>query len=141
MLIVLGILAVAALGGIIYLFISPKSSKIQKTAALGALILSGLAFLICVIIVILNMAGGQTDPYAFPPAVEGPQPTTRGTNTEMLIFLLLLLLVFGIIVFIGIRDHKKRQSLKSDVNKTATKKTVSDEVNSFDDSDFDFDES
>ena len=140
MLIVLGILAVSVLGGIIYVFTSPKSSRIQKLAALGAIIISGLTILVCGIILIFG-GGGQSDPYSFPLAAETTSGAAEGSSRigELIIFLVILLLIFGYIIYAGIREQKKNTQKKPDANKTALDKAVSAEVIDGDDNDdFDF---
>jgi flagellar basal body-associated protein FliL len=137
MLIILGILAAVALGGIIYLYVSPKSTKIQKMAALGALGLSGLVILICGILLVLGGGVGEgNDPYAFPTTVvETPKPSSNARVSELIVFLVVLLLVFGFVVFLAIRDQKKKSQ-----NKIQTKNTSADKAKKDDDSDFSFDE-
>ena len=108
MLIVLGILAVIALGGIIYIFLSGNSSKIQKMAALGAIILCGLALGVCGIRIIFGGASGNDDPYAFPLLAEEVQPKTKNNSAELIIFLVVLMVIFGFVIFIGIRDKSKQ---------------------------------
>jgi amino acid transporter len=145
MLVVLGILAVAALSGLVYFYLSPKSTKTQKLAALGALALCGLALLICGIFLIFGNEE-KKDPYAFPVAAEAAQPKPKAQVFELVIFLIALLLLFGFVVFLGYRDQKKRALGNTDINqgvakKTAGKKAVSGEANTgSDDSDFTFDD-
>ena len=109
MYIILGILAAAALGGLFYLFFSPKSSGIQKKAALGALILSGAALIVCSVIIVVNSVANKEDPYAFPVEVEEIQ-TSGNSTLGFFVFLALLLGVFVFIVFIGIREKKKQDA-------------------------------
>jgi len=144
MLVVLGILAVAALSGIVYLYLSPKTTKTQKLAALGALALCGLALLICGVFLIFGNEE-KKDPYAFPTAAEAAQPKPKTQVAELVIFLIALLLLFGFVVFLGYRDKKKRALGNTDTNrgiakKTAVKKAVSDEATGNDDSEFTFDD-
>ena len=124
MLVVLGILAVAAIGGIVYIYISPKSVKIQKMAALGAIILSGLAILICGIILIFG--GGQpTDPYSFPVTeTQSPQSTVSSNLSELILFLVVLLSIFGIIIYLGVKDQKKKTGKKPEPSRTSNRKAV-----------------
>ena len=136
MLIVLGILAMAALGGIIYLFLSPKSSKMQKMAALGALGLSGLAVLICGLFLAFGGSGEKEDPYAFPAVVEAPQPKSNARITELVVFLVALLLIFGVVIFLGIRDQRKKALARAEAKKINAGSANKDS----DDSDFGFDE-
>ena len=145
MLIVLGVLAIAALGGIIYVFISEKSSKMQKYTALGALALSGLAILICAMILIFG-SGQPNDPYAFPLAAETVQPEPNTRTAEAIIFLVVLLLIFGLIIYFGIRDHKKKAVNKPEIGglssfRNTLKKTVPDKAEEkADDLDLSFDD-
>ena len=136
MLVILGILAAAALGGLIYLYLSPKSTKMQKMAALGALGLSGLVILVCGLLLVFGGAGEKEDPYAFPAVVEAPQPKSNARVSELVIFLVVLLLVFGAVMFLGFRDQKKKARARNE-----NKKTVPGNVNKdSDDSDFSFDD-
>lgn len=110
MFIVFGILAAAALGGIIYIFLSKKSSRIQKLFALGALVLSGLAVAICGVFLIVGKdASDKPDPYSFPLAVEAAKPGPKINVVALVIFLIILLAFFGFIIYIGIRDQKIRK--------------------------------
>ena len=143
MLILLGILAASSLGAIIYIFRSQKSTKIQKYAALGALILSGIAVLICGFLIIFG-GGAQNDPYHFPLAAEtAPQVEANSRIGELLIFLVIFLLVFGFIIYSGIKDQKNKAIKRPDTNrapsfKTTPKKPVPEKVNIDDSDDFDF---
>ena len=111
MIFLMGILGALALGGMVFLFISPKSSKLQKKAALFALIVSGAALVICAIIVFIGLAGGNDDPYAFPP--DAAEVRHSGINIlEILIFLFVLIAVFGFIVYMGLRERKKQEAKK-----------------------------
>ena len=142
MIIVLGILAAAALGGVIYLFLSPKSTKIQKFAALGALIVCGIAILISGFRIFLG-SGEANDPYAFPLAAETAQPRSSDNFAELIIFLVVLLLVFGLIIRKGIMDSKKIAPEKPGFKRTAANKTTSKEKEKIvidDDADFIFED-
>ena len=105
----MGILGAAALGGLIYLFISAKSSKTMKKAALAALIASGIALIVCAIIVVIRLTGGNDDPYAFPP--DTVEIGHSGSNIfEILIFLFVMVAVFGFIIYMGLREKKKQEA-------------------------------
>ena len=149
MLVVLGILAAAALGGIIYLYLSPKSSKMQKLAALGALVLSGITLLICGLFLIFGGNQEKADPYAFPEeAVEAVHSRTKTQVTELVIFLLVLLILFGFVAFLGYRDRKRRALEEANTKKGGVGRTVGRTARNRtgkgsagkDDSDFSFDD-
>jgi predicted permease len=109
MYVILGILAGLALGGMIYLLLSKKSSKIQKLVALGALVLSGIALGICGAIIIFAGDAEQVDPFAFPLDVKPVEQSKGMSNTvEILILVLILLIFFGFIAFIWFREKKKQ---------------------------------
>jgi amino acid transporter len=107
MYVILGIVAVVALGYVISLFMSKKSSRIQRLVALGALILSGIVLIICGAIIIFGGAAENNDPYAFPLDPKPVEPEGMSNTAEFLIFLVILLLFFGFIIFWGIREQKK----------------------------------
>ena len=124
----LGLLAAAALGGLIYVFLNKKTPRTLKIAALIAIILSGLALGICGIIIFSANNGDESEEtqYTFTPSNE---PAERESNlhvTELVIFLIVLLAALGFIIYLGIRDRNKR------LGKTAPPKK--------DDSDSDFDD-
>jgi len=112
MLIVLGVIAALALGGIIYLFFSGKSSKIQKMAALGALVLSGLTLGVCGVILIFGGSGQKEDPYALNLPAEHVEPAAKNGMVQLVIYLVILLAAFGIVIFLGIRDRKSHDAGK-----------------------------
>ncbi|MCL2480014.1 MAG: hypothetical protein FWF22_10950 [Treponema sp.] len=116
MIVVLGIIAALALGGIIYLFLSKKSSKLQRLAALVALILSGVALGICGVILIYGETAAKVDPYANPFATANAKPVADTGFNQLILYLVMLVLVFGAIIFLGVRDQKRRDSAKTAEN-------------------------
>ncbi|MCL2834313.1 MAG: hypothetical protein FWD78_14165 [Treponema sp.] len=117
MLVVLGIIAVLALGGIIYIFFSKKSSKILKLAALIALILSGLTLGVCGTVLVLGGTSHEADPYAFPLETASAAPKPNSGVSQLIVYLVLLVAVFGIIIFLGIRDQKKNNTAAGSAEK------------------------
>jgi cytochrome bd-type quinol oxidase subunit 2 len=111
MYVILGILAVIALGGIVYLFLSKESSHLLKMVALGALILSGIALGICGAVLIFGGDEKGNDLYAFPLDPTPVEPEGMSDTTELIIFLLMLFLIFGFIVFLGLREKKKHTAV------------------------------
>ena len=113
MLIIFGIIAAAALGGIIFLFLSPKSSGVQKKAALISLAVSGLALIVCAVIIALN-SGEEEDPYASPFMTEELVPVENPHILELLIFLAVLLVVLGFVIYMGMKERKKQAARNPD---------------------------
>jgi amino acid transporter len=104
----LAVLAAGVLGGIIYFFLSKKSSKTLKLAALGALILSGLALGICAFILFTGPVESPAGPYDAP-ALTHTAPPVKGPNiTALVIFLVILLAFFGFVIYLGMKDRKKK---------------------------------
>jgi amino acid transporter len=118
--IILGIVAVAALGYLVSLFLSKKSSQTQKLVALGALILSGLTILICGAVIIFGGHAEIKDPYAFPLDPKPLEPEGMSKTAEFLILLVIILILVGIIVFLYFREQKELASGKGK-NKTKGK--------------------
>jgi amino acid transporter len=110
MYVILGIVAVGALGYVVSLFLSKKSSQIQRLVALGALILSGIVLIICGAILIFGGGTEIKDPYAFPLDPKPVEPEGMSQTTEFFIFLIIILLFFGFIIFWGLREQKKHAS-------------------------------
>jgi preprotein translocase subunit YajC len=109
MYVVLGILAFIALGGVIYLFLSKKSSKIQKLAAMGALVLSGLALGVCGAVLIFAGDTEEVDTFVFPLDPKPVEQSKGMSNAiELLILVVILLVFFGFLAFIGLRERKKQ---------------------------------
>jgi uncharacterized RDD family membrane protein YckC len=104
----LGVLAAGILGAIIYVFLSKKSSKPLKLAALGALILSGLALGVCAFFLFTGPRVVDEGPYALPPLVQAAAPAAKTNAAPMLIFFVILLVFFGFIFFLGFKDRKKK---------------------------------
>jgi preprotein translocase subunit YajC len=105
----LGILAAGILGVIIYFFLSKKSPKPLKLAALGALILSGLALAVCAFLLFSGPRAGPVGPYDAPALTQGAPPPANAPNIiALVIFLAVLLAFFGFIIFLGIRDQKRK---------------------------------
>ena len=121
MLVVLGILGALGLGAIIFLFLSPKSTRMQKFAALGALIVSAIAILICGICLIFIEPVEEDSLYYFPLPNEVSQPKPQNNIIELIVFLVVMVLLFGLIVFLWMKEQKKQE-----LKKAAAKKDESD---------------
>ena len=117
MYIFLGILAAVAMAGVIYLFLSKKSSKLQKLAALGVLVLNCLVLAVCGIIVVTNIVTVQKDDYAFPLIPEEPKPAAGENYIMIIIFLVILLAFFGFVIYVGVKDQKNKNVKTAGKNK------------------------
>jgi len=103
------ILSVGFLGVIVYLAVSPKSSRLVKMVAIAALILAGLTIGVCAFLLI---KGPAQDPEAIPLPVFQDMPTEPAKKSNImsfLIFFAFLFAVLGIIIYVAIRDRKKTQ--------------------------------
>lgn len=120
--VVLIILSVILLGAIIRFALSPKSSRPLKLAALGALILIGLAIGICAVIL---LRGPKDDQVNVPLAVlmeTAPTPE-RNTNLPAIIgFLAVFLVLLALIIYSAQRSRLKQEDEPA---KTVVRKKVS----------------
>jgi hypothetical protein len=108
LIIVLSVLSVGLLGLIVFFFFSKKSSPALKRAALGALIAIGLSLGVCGFFIIRGPAVSEAELY-FPVVTVTDQPAVQGTNIPgLFVFLLILVALLGLIIFVGMRDQKKK---------------------------------
>jgi flagellar basal body-associated protein FliL len=108
LIIVLSILSVGLLGLIVFFFFSKKSSRGLKRAALGALIAIGLSLGVCGFFIIQGPAVTEADLY-MPPVVVTDKTPVKGANVlGLLIFLVILVALLGVIIFLGMRDQRKK---------------------------------
>ena len=112
-LVFLSVLAAVVLGGIIYLLLSAKSSHVLKLAALIALIVNCLALGVCAVILVYGPGKGEEAELILPILVESKQPAEVSNLMGLIAFLLALLAFFSFIIFLGIRDKKKRAADKT----------------------------
>jgi TRAP-type C4-dicarboxylate transport system permease small subunit len=117
--IILGIVALLALGYVVSLFLSKKSSKTQKLVALGALILSGIVLIICGAVIIFGGTEAK-DLYAFPLEIKPAEPEGMPKTAEFLILVVIILVLLGLIVFFYLREQKQLAQGK-DKNNTQNK--------------------
>ena len=112
MVVFLGILAAAALGGIIYIFLSKTTSKLQKLAALIALILSGVALCICGAIIIFSGDAKSEDVFYLPDILEEKKTGSDNDVMHYIFYLVIIVLLMGFVIFAGMKDQKKNQAEK-----------------------------
>jgi amino acid transporter len=131
MLVVLGILSAGLLGIIIYLALSPKSSKLLKLSAFIALGLIVIAVGICAIFLVIGPSE-DTGVINFPVFDDSPPAPTRNVNiVETLIFAAIFLIIMGFIIYLGLRERRR----KGMVQKPEVKKAVKTEKDPVDDLD------
>jgi uncharacterized membrane protein len=108
LIIVLSIISIGLLGLIVFFFFSKKSSRSLKRAALAALIVIGLSLAICGFFIIRGPAASEAELY-LPLAAVTNEPPVKGVNVlGLLIFLVILVALLGLIIFIGMRDQRKK---------------------------------
>ena len=102
----MAILSVALLGGIIYLAVSHRSSRMIRLTALIALGLIGLSIGFCAFLII---RGPGHDPAAINLPVFQDTPTVPAKKNNIptiLVFLAVFLLILGSIVFVALRGQR-----------------------------------
>jgi ABC-type lipoprotein release transport system permease subunit len=107
--VVLIILSVGLLGVIIFFAVSPKSSRIVRLAAIAAMVLIGISLGIASIIIVLKIRDKARQDSL--PIFVDPQrapPTSRADFVEIIVFLSILVVVIGLIVFMSHIDRKRR---------------------------------
>jgi len=120
MLVVLAILSAGLMGIIIYLALSPKSSKLLKLSAFGALGLIVIAVGICAIFLVIG-PGEDDGIINFPTFDDSPPAPTRNVNiVEILIFIAIFLIIMGFIIYLALREKRN----KGIVQKPEEKKPV-----------------
>jgi hypothetical protein len=101
-------LSVILLGLIVYYALSPRSSKILRLSALGALGAIMLSIVICVIIIFAG-PGGNDEP-VMPDffAAEPIQDAPKDDFTFLVLPAVLLLAFLGTVIFFAMRERKQR---------------------------------
>jgi amino acid transporter len=108
LIIVLSVFSFGLLGLIVFFFFSKKSSPALKRAALGALLAIGISLGVCGFIIIRGPAASEAELY-LPVVTVTDQPPVKGTNIPgLLVFLVILVALLGVIIYIGMRDQKKK---------------------------------
>jgi len=109
--VVLVIISVVLLGVIINYAFSPKSSRILRLAALGALGLIAISLGIASIIIATSGSNGDTEESHLPIFLDLPQEAPKKSNLiEIIVFLVFLAFVIVMIAVIASRDRKIRQA-------------------------------
>jgi cbb3-type cytochrome oxidase subunit 3 len=105
-------LSVLLLGVIIYFALSPKSSKILRTAALGALGAIILSIVICVIIILTGTGSAAEEP-VMPDFFAEEAPPAPGNFLVLFLLAVFLLAFLGGVVFLSLRERKRQQDRHS----------------------------
>jgi hypothetical protein len=103
-------LSMLLLGVIIYFALSPKSSKILRLTALGALGAIILSIVICAVIIITGMESTAKTPVMPDFFAEEAQPAAASANFLVLFFLAVFLLAFlGGVVLLSLRERRRQR--------------------------------
>ncbi|MDR0399585.1 MAG: hypothetical protein LBH51_01405 [Treponema sp.] len=107
MLFVLIPLSAALMGLIVYFALSPKSSKILRTIALGALGLIILSVLVCGVIIFMGLGAAAKEP-VMPDflAAEAPPPAPQANFFAVFLLAVFLLVFLGVAVILSLRERK-----------------------------------
>jgi amino acid permease len=106
------IVSIVLLAAIIRFALSPQTDRLVKWAALIALAAIALALVVCLVMVIAGPGAVEEEevfaglPLAEPVAVPNPN------KAYMLILGLVLLLFVGLVIFLSLRDEKKKRSAR-----------------------------
>ncbi|MDR1024746.1 MAG: hypothetical protein LBL56_03395 [Treponema sp.] len=100
-------LSVVLLGLIVYYALSPRSSKVLRLSALGALGAIMLSIVICVIIIVAGMGGDEEPVMPDFFAVEPIQAAPRGNFFALFLLALFLLAFLGIVIFLAMRERRR----------------------------------
>ncbi|MDR2094687.1 MAG: hypothetical protein LBP76_04110 [Treponema sp.] len=108
LIIVLSVLSIGLLGLIVFFFFSKKSSRSLKRAALAALIVIGISLAVCGFFIIRGPGVSEAELY-LPVTTVVDEPPVKGVNIlSLLIFLVILTALLGVIIFIGMRDQRRK---------------------------------
>jgi heme A synthase len=106
-------IALGFLGAIVYFALSKESSRIVRLAALIALGAVILSVLVCGIIVLLSLGGGEEPVVTDFLVAEAPEPPAK-TNTFILVIGMLFLLLFlAMVVFLSLKEQRKTEERKA----------------------------
>lgn len=108
-------LSVVLLGVIVYFALSPRSSKMLRLSALGALGAIMLSVVICVIIIAVGMETANEEP-VMPDflAAEPPQAAAEGNLAALFILAAFLLALLGTIIFLSLRERRLQEKGKGE---------------------------
>jgi hypothetical protein len=103
-------LSVVLLGLIVYFALSPRSSKVLRLAALGALGAIMLSIVICMIIIFAGLGAADDEP-VMPDffAAEPPPASSRGNFFALFLLAVFLLAFMGVVIFLAMKERKNRR--------------------------------
>ena len=105
--VVLSVISLGLLGLIIYFAVSPKSSRILRLSAFAALGLIGISLVVCGIFIIRG-PGESAEIIPLPVFEEAKPAAKSGNMATVVVFFIIFVLVLALIVFLAIRDQKKK---------------------------------
>jgi ABC-type phosphate transport system permease subunit len=103
-------ISLVLLGVIIYLALSPKSSKMVRLAALCALGAIMLSVIVCVIIIFAGQTGATEEPVMPDFLAAEPPPPPQGNSIAILLLAVFMVVFLGIIVFLSMRERKRQDN-------------------------------
>ena len=116
MLVVMGILSVGLLGLIIYFAVSSRSSKLLKRSALIALGVIVLAVAVCGIFILVGPSEKEAEVVL--PVFLDSSPQVKNHNiVALLVFLATILIIVALIVFIPMRERRKKERMEEKFGK------------------------
>jgi membrane protease YdiL (CAAX protease family) len=117
--IIVGILVSLALLVVIIRFaLSPKTERLVKRAARIALAAIGLALIVCLVMVIAGpVEEEEEEVFAGLPLAEPVAAAGDPNRAYMLVLGLIMLFFVGLIIFLSLREEKKKRSLQAGVKR------------------------
>jgi amino acid transporter len=108
-LVLLGIIAAGLLGMMFYFFLSKKSSNGLKLLALAALVISGVAMAVCGFFIVFGARAVEEEGSLEQIIMnERPVPVEKTSITGLILFLVVMIIFFGVVIFLGVKDRKKK---------------------------------
>ena len=117
MLVVGIIFSVGLLGFIIYIAISPKSSKLHRLSAIGALGLIMFSLLICGIIIFIGPTKEDPDAILLPIFTDSAPAVKKNYRVADIVIMVALLGILSAVIAKALKDQKKAEAQAPRQNK------------------------
>jgi hypothetical protein len=118
MIVVGAIVSLALLAMIIRFALSPKTDRLVKRAALIALAAIALAIIVCLVMALAGPgAEEEEEVFAGLPLAEPVAVAVDSNRVYMLVFGVIMLLFVGLVIFLSLREEKKKHSAQAKIKR------------------------